>query len=225
MEILQRLPSENSRTYALRVLTHNIMSLELAPGSVVSENELSALLNVSRTPIREALIELSRMELVEIFPQRGSYITKIDYDLIEEARFMRLVLEKAVLELACQGISEEYIRKLELNLLLEEQHSDGSAAMEFQRLDNEFHQLIFEAVHRQRTYSVIRSQMVHFDRHRVLSLKTISCEKTIEDHRNILNAVKCHDSELACFLMERHLTRHLEERSELERRFPGYFTK
>ncbi|MBS5284918.1 MAG: GntR family transcriptional regulator [Clostridiales bacterium] len=225
MEILQRLPSENSRTYALRVLTHNIMNLELAPGSVVSENELSSLLNVSRTPIREALIELSRMELVEIFPQRGSYVTKIDYDLIEEARFMRVVLEKAVLELACQGISEEYIRKLELNLLMEEQHSDGSEPIEFQRLDNEFHQLIFEAVHRLRTYSVIRSQMVHFDRHRVLSLKTISCEKTIEDHRNILSAIKCHDRELACFLMERHLTRHLEERSELEHRFPGYFSK
>ena len=96
MKVLDRLSAENARTYALRVLQYNIINLELVPGSTVSENELSAILNLSRTPVREALIELSKVGLVEIQPQRGSYIAKIDYELIEESRFMRLVLENAV---------------------------------------------------------------------------------------------------------------------------------
>ena len=99
MKLLEKLPGENARTYAVRVLMDNIIRLELAPGSSVSENELSVRMNLSRTPVREALIELSKLELVEILPKRGSYITRIDYDLIEESRFMRLTLEAAVLKL------------------------------------------------------------------------------------------------------------------------------
>ena len=61
MKVLDRLSAENARTYALRVLQYNIINLELVPGSTVSENELSAILNLSRTPVREALIELSKV--------------------------------------------------------------------------------------------------------------------------------------------------------------------
>ena len=119
MKLLDKLPEENARTYAVRVLMDNIIRLELAPGSAVSENELSVLMNLSRTPVREALIELSKLELVEILPKRGSYITRIDYDLIEESRFMRLTLEAAVLRQVCsQGLSQEYGKRLQHNVHL-----------------------------------------------------------------------------------------------------------
>ena len=122
MELLDRQPSENARSYALRVLLHNIITLELAPGSAVSENELSQILKLSRTPVREALIELSKMGLVDIQPQRGSYIAKIDYELVEESRFMRLVLENAVLALVCEGISPEHEEMLRANMEEETRH-------------------------------------------------------------------------------------------------------
>ena len=99
MVILQKERSENSRSYAVRVLLYNIIHLELQPGTAVSENELSTTLSLSRTPVREALIELNRIGLVEILPQRGSYISKIDYNIVEESRFLRLVTENAILKL------------------------------------------------------------------------------------------------------------------------------
>ena len=68
MKLFDRSPGENARNYAIRVLLYNIINLELAPGSAVSENELSSTLNLSRTPVREALIELSKSSLVEILP-------------------------------------------------------------------------------------------------------------------------------------------------------------
>lgn len=77
MVILQKERSENSRSYAVRVLLYNIIHLELQPGAAVSENELSATLSLSRTPVREALIELNRSVWLSILPQRGAIFQKL----------------------------------------------------------------------------------------------------------------------------------------------------
>ena len=101
MNITERYARETARDYALRMLKRNIASLALKPGCMLSENELSSALGLSRTPIREALIELSKIRIVEILPQRGSRIALIDFGMVEESRFLRLVLETAIVELAC----------------------------------------------------------------------------------------------------------------------------
>ena len=223
MELLDRQPSENARSYALRVLLHNIITLELAPGSAVSENELSQILKLSRTPVREALIELSKMGLVDIQPQRGSYIAKIDYELVEESRFMRLVLENAVLALVCEGISPEHEEMLRANMEEETRHLEAGDYTRLFELETDFHRLLFTSVGKARTYSIIHSQMVHFDRLRALSLKSLKPDKIVEDHENILYAIGRRDSELAEMLMTRHLTRHRVEKSELIKLYPDYF--
>ena len=223
MELLDRQPSENARSYALRVLLHNIITLELAPGSAVSENELSQILKLSRTPVREALIELSKMGLVDIQPQRGSYIAKIDYELVEESRFMRLVLENAVLALVCEGISPEHEEMLRANMEEETRHLEAGDYTRLFELDTDFHRLLFTSVSKARTYGIIHSQMVHFDRLRALSLKSLKPDKIVEDHENILYAIGRRDSELAEMLMTRHLTRHRVEKSELIKLYPDYF--
>ena len=69
MRLTERSAKETGREYALRMLKENIINLDLAPGSMLSENELSAEMSLSRTPVREALIELSRVKIVEVYPQ------------------------------------------------------------------------------------------------------------------------------------------------------------
>ena len=86
MKLLERLPRETGRDYALRNIKENIINLELAPGSQISENELAAEMGLSRTPVREALIELSRVKIIEIHPQKKSTVPLIDYELVEESR-------------------------------------------------------------------------------------------------------------------------------------------
>ncbi|MGL6201190.1 MAG: GntR family transcriptional regulator [Lachnospiraceae bacterium] len=223
MNILEKQSGENARSYALRVLLNNIISLELPPGSPISENELAATLNLSRTPIREALIELSKMQLVEILPQRGSYISKIDYNVIEDSKFVRLVLENAVIKLACKGISEEYITILRENLAFEKICVNNSDHTKFFELDIQFHQLIFKSVGKERVHNIIQSQMVHFDRLRSLSLKSISYEKLFKDHEDILYAIERKDGEMGELLITRHLERHNVERSQLIELYPEYF--
>ena len=226
MELLEKLPGENARTYAVRVLLDNIIRLELAPGSAVSENELSVWMKLSRTPVREALIELSKLGLVEILPKKGSYITKIDYDLIEESRFMRLTLEVAVLKLVCEsGLTAACERRLQDNILHYKQAMNGDHYAVLMELDNEFHRLIFEAANKLRTYEVVHKQMIHFDRLRALSLQTSLNSKTLNDHENILYAIEKGDAELAEMVMTQHLARHRVEREELHERYPDYFVQ
>lgn len=223
MKILDWKPRENARSYAIRVLLYNIVNLELPPGGAVSENELSTALSLSRTPVREALIELNRMGLVEVLPQRGSYISKIDYAIVEESRFMRLVIENAILKLACEGISQDYLDALEHNLEEQRKYTDRTDADKFMELDNEFHRLIFESVNKTWSYKIISEQMVHFDRLRTLTLKAIKNKYSLKDHEDILYAIQRKDPEMAEMLMTRHLTRHLLDRSELVELYPDYF--
>ncbi len=224
MIILDRIPEENARTYAARVLLHNIMHLELVPGSAVSENELSSALGVSRTPVREALIELGRRGLVEIYPQRGSYISKIDYHLIEESRLMRLVLENSALQQACRGIKAASLDALNANLDQSRACAENPDPQDFLELDNQFHRLLFEAVGRSWTYGVIHTQMIHFDRLRALSVKSADNTRLVRDHEDILYAIERNDEELAQMLMTRHLTRYQADQAKLRELYPDYFS-
>ena len=225
MKIEKKRPGENARMYAHRIILDNIINLELPPGSAISENDLSVSLNLSRTPVREALIEMTRLDLVKIYPQKGSFVSKIDYDLIEEAKFIRLSLELAALRLLCeQGIPADVLTLFHKNLEAQRRYVQNPGVYNTMlELDNDFHKLIFQAVNKQRTYEFIRTQMVHFDRLRVLAyrmLKTEKNEQTLNDHENIMYAMEKREAEM---VMSRHLTRHLFDKNELDRICPDYF--
>lgn len=216
--------------YAQRIILDNIINLELPPGSALSENELSFLLKLSRTPVREALIEIGRLGLVEIIPQKGSFVTRIDYDLIEESKFMRLSLENSVLKLICeQGVSKEAMNQI--RQCMAQQRRDAEICTEYMimmELDKEFHRLLFAAVGKLRTHEFLQAQMVHFDRLRTLAYRTLKkakVEQMIKDHENILYALERRDAELAEMVMTRHLTRHEIDKKELDNYCPDYFTK
>ena len=72
---------KHSRSEIYHILKDDIQYLRLMPGSIIRENELAEQLGCSRTPIREALIRLSSEYLVDIYPQRGTYVSNIDFPL------------------------------------------------------------------------------------------------------------------------------------------------
>lgn len=217
MHILERTNKETAREYSYRVIKSNIISLELAPGSMVSENELAEKMGISRTPVREALIELSKLKIVEIFPQKGSFISLIDSLLVEEARYIRLVLEKSMVETVCDIASEHDLIMLEENIRLQELHLEYNSKEKLLQLDNEFHELLFRICNKNFTYHLLSGMMTHFDRVRSLSLQVIKDSKAIADHKNLLDALRSKDKKLATDLIAKHLSRYTIDEVELKR--------
>lgn len=223
MRLTQRLPRETGRDYALRTIKDNIIHLELVPGSMVSENELAAEMGLSRTPVREALLELSKAKIVEIYPQKGSVVSLIDYALVDEARFMRNVLECAVVELACEIITPEGLQKLQENVRLQNFYLENYFTETLMELDNEFHKTLFEIAQKPQVYALIQNISIHFDRVRSMALTSVKNLKIVQDHENITNAIAQHDAVQARRLTETHLSRYKIDAKAIREQYPAYF--
>ena len=224
MNITERYTRETARDYALRMLKRNIASLELAPGTMLSENELSAALGLSRTPIREALIELSRTRIVEIMPQRGSRIALIDCNKVEESRFLRQVLEKAIIELACEQAPALDFSVAEANVKLQQFYLENQLPEKLMELDDDFHREFYRLTNRLQTYHLQESMALHFDRVRSLSLATVKDIKIVADHEAILRAVRAGEKEEAAALVVKHLNRYKVDEAAIRTQYASFFT-
>ncbi|MCZ9337823.1 GntR family transcriptional regulator, partial [Streptomyces sp. TRM76130] len=101
-----------SRRDIYRKLRQMVLSLELAPGAALSENELAASLGVSRTPVRESLILLSQEGLVQVFPKIGSFVSRVDPAQVADAQFLREAVELASLEDLPERLDAEIVAEL-----------------------------------------------------------------------------------------------------------------
>lgn len=223
MHLLERLPRETGRDYALRTIKENIISLDLAPGSLVSENELSAEMGLSRTPVRESLIELAKVKIVEIIPQKGSVVSRINYDLVEESRFMRNLLECAVVELDCEMAGPVDLERLSANIRLQKFYLDNYYTNELMTLDNQFHGILFEIAKKTQIFALMQNITIHFDRVRSMALSTVKNTKIVQDHESIFLAIQERDSQRARELMELHLNRYKIDAADIRAAYPQYF--
>lgn len=223
MKITERYEKETAREYALRMLKSNIISLDLVPGSLVSEKDLAAELGLSRTPVGEALSQLGKTQIVEIYPQRGNQVSLIDMNLVDEAHFLRVVLETAVVELACDSMTQEELPSFLENLMLQEFYVNNSNTAKLLELDNIFHKRLFELCRKEHIYGMMDSITIHYDRLRTLSLATVKNTKIVNDHREILNAIVDHNKEGAAGLMKRHLDRYKLDEQEIRAKYSQYF--
>ena len=223
MKILEKWSTETAREYAFRSIKENIISTELAPGSSISENEIAKELGLSRTPIRESIQELSKAAVIEIYPQRGSYVALIDPARVEEARFLRGILDIAVIEVACDLATDEGIKKMEDNLALQEFYLQSMSTEKIFALDNEFHKTIYSLAQKDNIFTMKSTIMIHFDRVRSLTMKTVKDTKIVSDHRLILEAIKNKDKETAKQMVEKHLNRYNIDEAEIRAAYPDYF--
>ena len=223
MRLSERMPRESGRDYALRNIKANIVNLELVPGSQISENELAVEMGLSRTPVREALIELSKVEIVEIHPQRKSTVSLIDYDLVEESRFMRNLLECAVVELVCEMAGPMDVERLNANIRLQSFYLDGTYTNELMALDNQFHGMLFEIAKKSRIFELIQNIAIHFDRVRGMALSTVKDLKVVQDHQELVEFIRQRDAKAARELMEVHLNRYKIDAAEIRETYPQYF--
>lgn len=206
MIITPKFDYENNRDYALRIVRDNIINMEIKPGSLIGEQEIANTLNLSRTPIHEAFLELSKSKIIEIFPQKGCFVSYIEHELINESRFLRKCIESAVLEEACDVASADDLNELEEIIHLQEFYNDKNKE-KFLELDNEFHKVFYRICNKMQCYYMVSLMSLHFDRVRNLSLHAVKDHKIIEDHKNILDAVKKKDKTAVRSAFMKHMSR------------------
>lgn len=224
MRIEERRYAETAREYARRMLKANIISMDLEPGAMVSENELAVQLGLSRTPVREALMDISQFQIVDVMPQRGSRISLIDYALVEEARFARQVLETAILPQVCEHITPSDVALLRQNVRMQmlSQETDMSGTLDMMELDNEFHRQLFHIAQKDNIYRMLNGMTIHFDRVRALSLNVVKDKKIIDDHQALCDAIEQGDVKRATEVMQKHLSRVKVDEEAIRKACPQF---
>ena len=116
-----------------------ILSLELLPGTRISEADVAARLGVSRQPVRDAFNRLSNLQLLKVRPQRATVVSGFSMTEIENARFVRLAVELEVAKLACLAWDETFVATLNGNLERQKAALKSGQIDTFHQLDYDFH--------------------------------------------------------------------------------------
>lgn len=203
----------------------SIMKLQIAPGTAMSEKEISERLNVSRTPVREAFIRMEKEGLVRIYPQRGTYVSRISIDRAKEERFLRESLEIAVLREFCQEHSEMALIKMRRILEDQEQALKDQAYDKFMDDDDDFHNMLYEETNKKLCADVIKNSNVDYYRLRCLSVIVSGgiAKLNLDQHRELVNLICEKNVEGACQLLTKHLRKLFQELDGIEREYPDYF--
>ncbi|MFG6139282.1 GntR family transcriptional regulator [Halomonas sp. B23F22_10] len=208
-----------------QVLRQSIIRMVLAPGQALSEKELADTFSVSRQPVREAFIRLSEAGLVEVRPQRGTFVVKISQQAVLEARFVREVVEVAVArEAASKGLS---VRTLsDLHELIDRQRRciDPADYDRFFLLDEDFHRTLSLGIGHNTAWKVTEEVKAQLDRVRYLSVpESTPLDKLIAQHADIVAAIEKRDAEAAAEAMRVHQCEILQSLPDLVGRFPDMF--
>jgi DNA-binding GntR family transcriptional regulator len=205
-------------------LRKSIINLNLIPGTAISEKEISLKYGVSRTPVREAFIHLSKEGLVKIIPQRETLVSRIDLDRVEQELFLRENLEMAVLKPFISRCQPDHIARLEKIVETQTVAFDRNEYINFMNFDDQYHQVFFEAAGHNLGWEVLESMCGHYHRVRLLTvwLNGIA-QNIVKQHSEILSAIKKKDIRESRLKLGRHLNKLHTEEKILQEKFPGYF--
>ena len=196
--------SQSEEAYA-RIL-ERIVSLEMAPGSVVNEARLREELKIGRTPIREALQRLARENLVRSIPHRGTFVTDVNITDLARITEVRVVLESHAARLAAEKLAaadREAIEEL-LELLHRGYVTDQRDLMQ---LDQRIHRTVYGAARNPFLEATL-------ERYFNLSLRLwylvidreVRLREAVDEHVELLRAILAGDADRAEDIMRRHVT-------------------
>jgi DNA-binding GntR family transcriptional regulator len=193
----------NRHNLAYDFLYERIISHKLEPGTPIVEQEISSMLGISRTPVREALRLLEAEGLIRHIPARGAYVSSITTQDVEEIFSLREILEIGALRIGISRMSDAEIEEVEKVLLaLDENCKD----VDFFNSDRILHELIVTYSGNRRLVNFINMINAQIERIRHISaLRPQRLEKSKTEHLAIINAIKKRDIEAASKLLYDHI--------------------
>lgn len=225
-KVLEKKYKEKTKDYVIRNMIHNIIFLNLEPGEKISENQISEILDLSRTPVREAFTNLKSGMLIDVKPQIGTFISYLNIEMCKELLFLRSSLEeKAVIEV-CKKDNLDNLESFNRIISAEKVLHKTDDIEALINLDNKFHNLIFDELGYKKIPSIINDNTSYLIRMRILRLKAnIREENYIKEHEKILEFVMNKDEKSASKMIKKHISELTEDMLILSKKYPHYFVK
>ncbi|MBR7554684.1 GntR family transcriptional regulator [Allobacillus sp. GCM10007491] len=201
---------QSAKESAFNQIQQWIIDGTLLPGEKLNDSELAKSLGVSRTPVRESLQLLEAHGFVKMFPAKATQVTKIEREAINDLLPPLAALQSLSAELATDQLTEDHIFQLEQinDRFAQAIHSNNDYAA--LKVDEEFHQLIVDITNNNYIQTVLKSLQAHVRRHFFYNSIELT-EKSIEEHRLIIEAMKNGNKDEAATVMKENWLRTLKE--------------
>lgn len=207
------------------VLIEAIRDLRLLPGQTISETAIAEWLDVSRSPVREAITRAVDLGLIIVLPQVGSYVAPISVREVQDAAFIRGSLEVSAFKRAIsEGVPDtrEIQRLVSLN-------AEAAASRNFEVFfdtDEKLHENVFELAGLGRIWELVRRTKIQLDRVRHLAFPMSVLDRGVTDeHQQLVDCLRNRDEKEGVAVIERHARRVLLTIDEHRATYPDYFTE
>ena len=189
-------------------LRNAIKNGKLKPGERLMEVQLAEELGISRTPVREAIRKLEQEGYVIMLPRRGTYVSSVTINDVKEIFEIRTALEKLSTGLAARRIENEELEQLQKLLASIEGYIEANDIDNIVKTDIEFHDLLYQVSRNSRLSGIISNLKEQLARFRTLSMSYPGrLKETLEEHREMVEAIASGDVESAREAAERHMVR------------------
>lgn len=197
---------KTSQVYA--IMRSAIVNLHLSPGSIVNEKLICDQFGISRTPLREAILQLQVENLVTVVPNSGTYVSRIDLQSVFDGHLVRDALELKVVRMAAHKMTPQFERALDFNMYQQERMAVDRDYDGFYELDDAFHAMICESGASGHIWRIINGAKAQLDRVRRLSYPLPShLDVVLREHRAVVDGLKQRDPDATAAAMKVHLGR------------------
>jgi len=202
-----------------------ILRLDYKPGQILRKQQICEALQVSRSPVSEAVTRLASEGLVTILPQAGTYVARFSMAEIRESAFLREALELAAVDYLAPLITDDQLVQLRRNLRVQEALVEDGDVVGFYEKDAEMHMLLMSFTGFKRLARMADTVWVQVSRARRLILPEPGrIGETLREHQEIVGALASRDVEAARLATRRHLRQLLTYLEPLEQSRPDLFS-
>lgn len=207
-------------------LLKKIVSLKYIPGELISEGDLCAAYDTTRHTVRGALAVLKEKGFVEVFPQRGTFVSLIDLEFVNDVLYLREAVEQETVRRIIEREDNTALLK-ELRESLQKQLGIGDYKEDpdlFYQMDEEFHNLILAAVGRPRLASLYEDAFLHVRRWRNMEVRTLErIHELPMEHEKIIRAIEERDLKSARQIVNHHIDSVGRYGNAMKKKYPEFF--
>jgi GntR family transcriptional regulator, rspAB operon transcriptional repressor len=204
-------PRQQVAPQIYRLLRDRIVLGQLHPGDALSEAEVARSFGVSRQPVREAFIKLSHYHLIEVRPQRGTYVRRISVSAVLSAQFVREAVEADIVRLVSSRPDTALLSELDALIAAQRAVAAEARADAFLALDEAFHRRLAAAAGQSVAWETIDDLRSQMNRVRHMSFQSLPMGLLVEQHATIVSAIRTGESDQAEAAMRGHLRRILRD--------------